>query len=257
MSYREILEKLSEDIDLEAMSQQEEAPKEKQGLIDPRRVREDNKEQYDPLSLMKEWMKIIKASGVEYRKKAQAQHEETLSKTPEPVQSRKEEPTPEEQPKETKEETKRKVASLFDGMDVGVGEESDEGYVLPRYTGGNGEYVSIAREAAARYGIPEDLFLRQIKQESGWKPDAVSSAGAYGLGQLMPATAKYLGVDAADPVQNLDGSARYLKEQYDKFGRWDYALAAYNSGPGNVDKHGGIPPFKETRNYVSKIMGTN
>jgi soluble lytic murein transglycosylase-like protein len=71
----------------------------------------------------------------------------------------------------------------------------------------------------------------------------------------MPGTAAQLGVDPKDPIQNVDGGARYLKQQYDTFGTWEKALAAYNSGPGNVQKYGGIPPFEETQNYVRSILG--
>lgn len=112
-----------------------------------------------------------------------------------------------------------------------------------------------AAQIAGQYGIPVDLFLAQINQESGWNPAAVSSAGAIGLGQLMPGTAQELGVDPRDPVQNLTGAARYLSQQYKKFGDWRTALAAYNAGPGAVQKYGGIPPYKETQNYVQSIMG--
>lgn len=117
------------------------------------------------------------------------------------------------------------------------------------------DYRAIATDAATRYGIPPNLFLRQIGAESSWNPNAVSSAGAQGLGQLMPGTAAELGVDPTDPAQNLDGAARYLRQQYDQFGDWGTALAAYNAGPGNVQKYGGIPPFEETQNYVGKILG--
>ncbi|KNG93025.1 lytic transglycosylase domain-containing protein [Pseudaestuariivita atlantica] len=119
-----------------------------------------------------------------------------------------------------------------------------------------GIYLPMARSAARRHGIPEDLFLRLIQQESGWNPTAKSHKGAYGLAQLMPGTARYLGVDPKVPAQNLDGGARYLKEQYRKFKSWRLALAAYNAGPGAVEKHGGIPPFRETRNYVRIIYGS-
>jgi hypothetical protein len=109
--------------------------------------------------------------------------------------------------------------------------------------------------AAKRYGIPPDLFLRQLGQESGFDAGAVSPKGATGVGQLMPGTAAELGVDPTDPMQNIDGSARYLKQQFDRFGDWKLALAAYNAGPGAVEKYGGIPPYDETRNYVASIMG--
>lgn len=118
-------------------------------------------------------------------------------------------------------------------------------------------YQDAAIQAAQKWGVPENIFLSLVKQESGGNPNAVSSAGAQGLAQLMPATAEYLGVDPTDPVQNLDGGARYLAEQYRRFGDWNLALAAYNAGPGNVEKYGGVPPFKETQNYVASIMGDN
>lgn len=115
--------------------------------------------------------------------------------------------------------------------------------------------VRLIREKAQKYGIPFDLFYRVIEVESGFNPNAVSPAGAIGLGQLMPGTARALGVkDPYDPEQNLEGAAKYLRQQYDRFGRWDLALAAYNAGPGNVSKYGGIPPFKETQRYVSLIL---
>jgi len=119
----------------------------------------------------------------------------------------------------------------------------------------NGPYLAVAREAARRYNIPEDLFLRLVQQESGWNANAVSSKGALGLAQLMPGTAAALGVDPADPYQNLDGGARYLRQQYNTFGTWRLALAAYNAGPGAVQQHGGVPPYDETQNYVRVIWG--
>ena len=128
---------------------------------------------------------------------------------------------------------------------------------IPKYSGKyRGQYATMAREAARRHGIPEDLFLRLIRQESGFNPRALSHKGAIGLAQLMPGTARYLRVDPHDPAQNLEGGARYLAEQYRKFKSWRLALAAYNAGPGAVQKYGGIPPFKETRNYVRIIMGS-
>ena len=104
--------------------------------------------------------------------------------------------------------------------------------------------------------MPEDLFLRLVQQESGWKPTARSHKGAYGLAQLMPATARKLGVDRTDPYENLDGGAKYLRWQYDRFKSWRLALAAYNAGPGAVVKYNGVPPYKETRNYVRIIWGS-
>jgi membrane-bound lytic murein transglycosylase MltF len=127
---------------------------------------------------------------------------------------------------------------------------------LPRYKGNyKGAYLEVAKAAARKHGIPEDLFLRLVQQESGWNPHAVSHAGARGLAQLMPGTAAKLGVDAKDPHQNLEGGAKYLSMMYSKFGSWRLALAAYNAGPGAVEKHGGIPPYAETKKYVKAILG--
>ncbi|MVO14374.1 lytic transglycosylase domain-containing protein [Parasedimentitalea huanghaiensis] len=119
-----------------------------------------------------------------------------------------------------------------------------------------GEYLEMAREAARQHDIPEDLFLRLVQQESNWNPNAKSHKGAIGLAQLMPATARALGVDPEKPKQNLEGGARYLARQYQKFGSWKLALAAYNAGPKAVEKYGGIPPYRETQNYVKKIWGS-
>nr|WP_245913088.1 lytic transglycosylase domain-containing protein [Litoreibacter ponti] len=128
---------------------------------------------------------------------------------------------------------------------------------IPRYRGSQRSvYLDDAKAAARRHGIPQDLFLALVQQESAWRPGAVSHAGAIGLAQLMPATARKLRVNPRDPKQNLEGGARYLKQMYRKFGSWRLALAAYNAGPGAVEKHGGIPPYRETRNYVRKILGS-
>lgn len=127
----------------------------------------------------------------------------------------------------------------------------------PNYVGKyRGKYLPMAQSVARRHGIPEGLFARLVQQESGWNPHARSHKGAIGLAQLMPQTARVLGVNPRDPRQNLEGGARYLRQQYNKFGSWRLALAAYNAGPGAVQKYGGIPPYKETRNYVRKIMGS-
>ncbi|RJL19528.1 lytic transglycosylase domain-containing protein [Paracoccus siganidrum] len=127
---------------------------------------------------------------------------------------------------------------------------------IPAYRGRRSEFLPHARAAAQRHGIPEDLFLRLVQQESGWNPRAVSHKGATGLAQLMPGTAAKLGVNPHDPLQNLDGGARYLRMMYNQFGNWRLALAAYNAGPGAVQKHGGIPPYRETMNYVRIIHGS-
>lgn len=128
---------------------------------------------------------------------------------------------------------------------------------VPSYTGKyRGEYLNMAKSAARRHGVPEDLFLRLVQQESGWNPKARSHKGAIGLAQLLPQTARYLGVNPDIPSQNLDGGAKYLKEQYRTFGSWRLALAAYNAGPRAVEKYNGVPPYKETRNYVRVIWGS-
>lgn len=128
--------------------------------------------------------------------------------------------------------------------------------LIPAYAGSyDGPFIDLARAAASRHGIPEDLFLRLVTQESGWNPNAISRAGAIGLAQLMPDTARDLGVDPDVPSQNLDGGARYLAAQYRSFGSWRLALAAYNAGPEAVERHGGIPPYDETQNYVRIILG--
>ena len=118
------------------------------------------------------------------------------------------------------------------------------------------DYRALAAQIAEQEGVDPSLFTRLVNQESRFKPNAVSSAGAMGLAQLMPGTARDLGVDPNDPVQNLTGGARYLRQQMDKFKDPRLALAAYNAGPGNVQKYGGVPPFKETQNYVAKILGS-
>ena len=117
-------------------------------------------------------------------------------------------------------------------------------------------YRGIIKAAARRFGIPEGLLERQIMAESGGNPAARSPVGALGLMQLMPATARGLGVEnPLDPHQNIMGGAKYLRDQFNKFGNWREALAAYNAGPGAVAKYGGVPPFAETRHYVSSILG--
>lgn len=115
----------------------------------------------------------------------------------------------------------------------------------------------IFEEASITYGVPKDLLKAVAKAESNFQPDATSKAGAQGIMQLMPSTSKYLGVtDAYDPYQNIMGGAKLLREFLEKYdGNVSLTLAAYNAGPGNVAKYGGIPPFKETQNYVAKVLG--
>lgn len=114
----------------------------------------------------------------------------------------------------------------------------------------------IFEEASRTYNVPKDLLKAVAKAESSFQPDATSKAGAQGIMQLMPATARYLGVtDAYDPYQNIMGGAKLLSELLQQFdGNVSYALAGYNAGSNNVQKYGGIPPFKETQNYVATVM---
>ena len=136
------------------------------------------------------------------------------------------------------------------------GEETATAEGIPAYRGNyKGEYLEVAKTVARKHGVPEDLFLRLVQQESGWNPVAVSSKGATGLAQLMPETAENLGVDITNPEANLEGGARYLRMMFDKFGTWELALAAYNAGPGAVEQHDGIPPYAETEDYVKAILG--
>ena len=114
------------------------------------------------------------------------------------------------------------------------------------------EHIS---NVAKKYGVEESLIRAVIKNESGYNPKAMSTAGAMGLMQLMPLTAKELGVkDSSDPYQNVEGGVKYLSQLSKKYKDPMHVIAAYNAGPGNVDKYKGIPPFKETQNYVRKVQ---
>ena len=114
--------------------------------------------------------------------------------------------------------------------------------------------LELADAAAMKYGLPPSLVRSVMSAESAGRQTAVSPKGAIGLMQLMPGTAKDLGVNPHDPVENVDGGTRYLRDllvKYD-FQLW-HALAAYNAGPGAVEKYNGIPPYRETINYVNRI----
>ena len=117
-------------------------------------------------------------------------------------------------------------------------------------------YRAKVNELAARFDLSPSLIEAVVWQESRWRHNAVSPVGAQGLAQLMPGTARELGVDPRDPFANLEGGARYLREQLDRFdGDLEKALAAYNAGPGRVERANGIPRIRETQNYVAAIMG--
>ncbi|GAA0907599.1 hypothetical protein GCM10009557_82440 [Virgisporangium ochraceum] len=114
-------------------------------------------------------------------------------------------------------------------------------------------YADLFNAAGAKYGISPRLLAAVAKVESNYDQRAVSPAGAQGLMQIMPSTARGAGVDAFDPAQAVDGAARILKANLKEFGSLELALAAYNAGGGAVRKHGGIPPYAETQAYVPKV----
>jgi soluble lytic murein transglycosylase-like protein len=140
---------------------------------------------------------------------------------------------------------------------VGSASPTSTGALATATAGGESAYDSLITAAAQRNGVDPALLKGLIKQESGFNPSAGSPAGAQGLTQLMPGTAAALGVsNTLDPAQSIEGGAKYLKQQLDAFGGdASLALAAYNAGPGAVQRAGGIPPYSETRNYVQKVLG--
>jgi soluble lytic murein transglycosylase-like protein len=123
--------------------------------------------------------------------------------------------------------------------------------------GESSAYAPLIQQAAARNGVDPAILSGLIQQESGFDPSAHSSAGALGLTQLMPSTAASLGVaEPLDPAQSIEGGARYLSQLFHQFaGNTADALAAYNAGPGAVQQYGGVPPYSETQQYVTKVLG--
>ena len=122
--------------------------------------------------------------------------------------------------------------------------------------GASTPYAAEIDAAAAKYNVDPALLRGLIRQESNFNANATSPAGARGLTQLMPGTAAALGVDPSVPAQAIEGGAKYLRQQLDRFGNDPAkALAAYNAGPGAVQRYGGVPPYAETQNYVRKVMG--
>jgi soluble lytic murein transglycosylase-like protein len=112
----------------------------------------------------------------------------------------------------------------------------------------------LADAAARKYGLPATLVRSVMEAESGFQAQAVSRKGAVGLMQLMPATAQKFGADAHDPAQNVDAGTRYLRALLEKYGgALRHALAAYNAGPGAVERYGGVPPFAETMDYIRRV----
>lgn len=151
--------------------------------------------------------------------------------------------------------------------DIAATEETRIAAIAPRAPLPRPDVLTAIETTALRYGSHPGLrssglsvsdwlvlFRANIEIESAYRQNAVSSAGAIGLGQLMPATARDLGVDPRDPLQNLDGSARYLAMMLELFGDPRLALAGYNAGPDAVRQYGGIPPYRETQNHVARVM---
>ncbi|SDB94966.1 Transglycosylase SLT domain-containing protein [Pelagirhabdus alkalitolerans] len=148
------------------------------------------------------------------------------------------------------------IRDIVEGRPSGF--EQVEAYASPLKMNMSSDIDSIVNMASEEYNVDPSLIRSVIETESNFDPNAVSHAGAEGLMQLMPETARGLGVtNSFDPQENIFGGTRYLKQMLDRYDQdTTLALAAYNAGPGNVDRHGGIPPFNETQNYVKKVLSS-
>jgi soluble lytic murein transglycosylase-like protein len=140
------------------------------------------------------------------------------------------------------------------GLDGLTGVSSTAGLSAQPVTG-VGQYAGLFAQNEARYQLPQGLLAAVAQTESGGNPAAVSPVGAQGLMQLMPSTARGLGVDPWQPAQAVQGAARLLSKYLHNYGSVPLALAAYNAGPGAVEQYGGVPPYSETQKYVTKITG--
>lgn len=146
------------------------------------------------------------------------------------------------------------VATTYDGPTLFVGDTAAPVRNVPSSHLPAQPDAGTFQEAAREHGLPPALLAAVAWQESRGRNDALSPKGAIGVMQLMPGTARRLGVDPHDREDNIRGGARYLRQQIDRFGSVPLALAAYNAGPGAVLRYGGIPPYRETRSYVASIL---
>ncbi|SDM96568.1 lytic transglycosylase domain-containing protein [Sediminibacillus halophilus] len=152
--------------------------------------------------------------------------------------------------------TRPEASSMANSTPVMPVYTPDIDYTENKSTNHSGSIESYIEQAAETFGVDPKLIRSVIEAESNFNANAESGAGAQGLMQLMPSTARGLGVqNAFDPLQNIMGGTKYLKQMLNRYsGNTSLALAAYNAGPGNVDKYDGIPPFQETQSYVGKIL---